>query len=135
MKKLLIVVAVLGVLAGCGKNKVSFDTVETARAQARENALYNATKHRAASPQYSEWNIEGRGDSSQTNECPQGDGWATMDFIAPNNKQVIQFKCSTVSGNIGCLESNDFKKKAYASEDGQCQPTEKVPHPLPKIKK
>jgi len=97
--------------------------------------MYNAQKWRTTVPQYKDWSIEGRGDSTQSPTCPQGDGWATMDFINPNMTTKASVKCSTVSGNIGCLEANDFKGKAYASEDGVCQATNKVPFPLPKIGK
>lgn len=127
------IVLAVAFLAACGgKETVSFDTVEAARKQARENAMYNAQNYRKDSPKYSDFDIQSNGDSSQTNECPQGDGWATLELI--KDKQRVGLKCSTVSGNIGCLEASDFKTKAYATEDGHCQPTTKVPHPLPKIK-
>lgn len=58
-----------------------------------------------------------------------------MDFVNPEKTKVVKVKCSTVSGNLGCLEASDFKTKSYASEDGTCQPATKVPFPLPKITK
>jgi hypothetical protein len=119
---------------GCSKKEdVSFKTLEDARGTARDNAMWNAERYRMSNIKFSGWSIVGRGDSSQTNECPQGDGWATMDFVNPEKSNVVKVKCSTVSPNIGCLEEFDFKSKAYSSEDGHCQPTNKVPFPLPKV--
>jgi hypothetical protein len=135
MKRILLVgasLAVVAALTGCGKD-VSFDTLEQARGQARDNAMWNAQKWRADSGgMYSAAEIIGRGDSSQMPDCPQGDGWATLDLFV-DKKKAVTLKCSTVSMNVGCLESNDFKTKAYAVEDGKCQPTTKVPFPLPKV--
>lgn len=114
---------------------VSFDTVEDARGTARENALYNAQTFRQGSSLYQDWSVESRGDSSQTNDCPQGDGWATLRLTNPGKSQTLNVKCSTVSKNIGCLPEDEFKGKEYAAEDGHCQSVDKVPFPLPKIEK
>ena len=138
MKKYIVVMFMLvaiTVVSGCSKKEVSFNTLEDARGTARENALWNAQKWRATMPIYQTWDIVGRGDSSQTPDCPQGDGWATMDFYSPDKNKVAKVKCSTVSSNIGCLEQSDFKTKPYAYEDGTCQSTTKVPFPLPKVGK
>lgn len=135
MKTVLSAVAFAAVLAACGKPDVSFTTLEDARGTARENAMWNAQTYRQQNVLYKGWDIVGRGDSSQMPNCPQGDGWATMDFVNPDKTAVVKVKCSTVSANLGCLEDSDFKTKSYASEDGTCQPTTKVPFPLPKIAK
>ena len=136
MKKVLLAVAVLS-LVGCMEKpqEVSFDTVEQARAQARENAAYNAQTYRANSPQYQAYNVQNNGDSTQSNACPQGDGWASLKLVNPSNVNVIvKIKCSTVSAGIGCLTDEEFKTKpTYSQEDGQCQPINKVPFPLPKV--
>ena len=122
-------------LTACKQEEVSFASLEEAKGTARENALWNAQKYRQENVLYKGWDIISRGDSSQTNACPQGDGWATMEFVNPNKDTLIKVKCSTVSGNTGCLEDSDFKTKPFASEDGHCQATNKVPYPLPKIAK
>jgi hypothetical protein len=109
--------------------------MEEAKGTARENALWNAQRYRQDNVLYKGWDIVGRGDSSQTNDCPQGDGWATMDFVRPDKSLVVKVKCSTVSANSGCLEDSDFKQKPWASDDGHCQPVNKVPYPLPKVNK
>jgi hypothetical protein len=122
-------------LAACSKD-VSFDTLETARKQAKENAEYNARAWRSQLPAMAEQSLISRGDSSQTPDCPQGDGWASIDVVNPKNAAVVaKLKCSTVSDSVGCRVDADFKASPYANEDGRCQPTTKVPHPLPKIAK
>ena len=135
MKKLLIALSVVTLLTACGKDEVSFASLEEAKGTARENAMWNAQRYRQENVLYRGWDIVGRGDSSQENSCPQGDGWATMDFVHPDKTSLVKVKCSTVSANTGCLEDSDFKTKPFASEDGHCQPTNKVPYPLPKIAK
>lgn len=134
MKKLVIMGLCVMALVGC-KEDVSFNTLEEAKGTARDNSLFNAQRYRQENVLYRGWDIVSRGDSSQDNQCPQGDGWATMDFVAPNAARIVKVKCSTVSGNTGCLEDADFKTKPYASDDGHCQPVTKVPFPLPKIAK
>lgn len=130
-------VCVLLSAAGCAKREVAFDTLETARKQSKENAEFNARKWRADTKIYSgdNFNLISRGDSTQSPDCPQGDGWASIDVVNQNGQPVVKLKCSTVSDSVGCLESSDFKTKSYANEDGTCQPTTKVPHPIPKIAK
>lgn len=138
MKKslaLLIAIAAMA-LTACGKTTVSFDTLETNRGNAKENAAYNAQKFRADSPQYANFAIEAQGDSTQSPDCPQGDGWASVRLVDKTNPAIkVALKCSTVSGTIGCVLASDFEKKAYAAEDGRCQAVEKVPFPIPKIAK
>jgi hypothetical protein len=143
MMKKLMVCAVLAVaaLAACeGKKKpeVSFNTLEDARAQARANALFNAETYRAENPRFdASYKIVSHGDSTQTPDCPQGDGWATASIMKVEAKQVDKYviKCSTASGSLGCYLESDFTKKPFASEEGHCQSVSKVPFPLPKVAK
>lgn len=128
--------AALTLSAACGDKEVSFDTLELARATAKSNAEYNAQGFRAASTQFSNSALETQGDSSQTPKCPQGDGWASARLVDKANPAIkVALKCSTVSGSVGCLLATDFATKPYAADDGACQPTTKVPFPLPKIAK
>lgn len=123
-------------MVGCGKQEVGFDTLETARKQAKENAEFNARAWRAQLPATAELSIISRGDSTQVPACPQGDGWASIDLIdAKTTSTKVKLKCSTVSDSVGCRVDSDFKASPYANEDGRCQATTKVPHPLPKIAK
>ena len=135
MKTLFTTIAIAAVLTACGKDEVSFNSLEEAKGTARENAMFNAQRYRQENVLYKGWDIIGRGDSTQDNKCPQGDGWATMEFVNPEKTKLIKVKCSTVSGNTGCLEDSDFKAKPFSADDGHCQATTKVPYPLPKIAK
>ena len=135
MKSIIIALIAAAALAACGKDEVSFASLEEAKGTARDNAMWNAQRYRQENVLYRGWDIVGRGDSSQDNACPQGDGWATMDFVDPGKTKLVKVKCSTVSANTSCLEDADFKTKPFASDDGHCQPTNKVPYPLPKIAK
>lgn len=120
-------------LTACGKQEVSFNTLEEAKNQVRENALFNAQRFRAENPRVKDWSVVSNGDSSQTNDCPQGDGWATLTLYSPNAAQSVKIKCSTVSAATGCLFDAEFKEKPFAAEDGKCNMH--VPHPIPKIAK
>jgi hypothetical protein len=124
-------------IVACGEKKMSsnqFEQLEEYRGTARANAEWNAKHYRATNPLLGDWDIVTRGDSSQTSECLVGDGWATIDMYPPAGGRGVQLKCSTVSSNVGCLLADDFKTKAYASEENSCQ-SGKLPEPLPKIAK
>lgn len=95
-------------LLGCSPNEVSFETLESARSKARENASQIAAAHRMTDPGLSSFRFTVDGDSSQTNSCPQGDGWSTVKFTTRT------FKCSTVSKAI---EQSEFVKKPFTTED------------------
>jgi hypothetical protein len=117
------------VLTGCGSNEVSFETLESARSVANDNAKFNATKFRAENG-FEKFGLLVRGDSSQTNSCPQGDGWASVDLLDEYKQPYRKLKCSTVSSNIGCMTVEDFKsRQQYASQENQCN------HTLPKMPK
>lgn len=133
---LVALIAAATLLSACGKQDASFDTLELARATAKSNAEYNAQSFRAGSPQYANYALETQGDSTQTPQCPQGDGWASAKLVDKINPAIkVAIKCSTVSGTVGCLLATDFATKPYAADDGRCQDVSKVPFPLPKIAK
>lgn len=142
MKAMLFLVAAMAgivALTACGKKDepVSFATLEDARAQARSNGEYNAQLYRAENPRFTDHKIVSHGDSTQSPECPQGDGWASNTIMSVNGKEVEKFKvkCSTVSASLGCYLDADFAKKPFAAEEGHCQSINKVPFPLPKLAK
>lgn len=132
MKRFLLISVALSA-AACSHKEVSFDTLETARTQARDNAVWNAQRFRQTDPRFEGLDIISRGDSTQAPECPQGDGWASIDFFQKGTSVLFPVKCSTVSAAVGCMTADDFKKKAYAQEDGHCAPLSKVPFPFRKI--
>lgn len=136
MKNIFAIIAISATLAACGPDKVSFDTLETARSQGKTNAEWNAQVFRAAAPQYANAAITSQTDSTMTPECPQGDGWASVKFVSKENPaSQVGLKCSTVSGSVGCMTDRDFATKSYAGDDGRCQSVDKVPFPIPKIAK
>lgn len=132
MRSTIVLVLVFLVLSACGKN-VSFDTLETARTQARLNASWNAQRFRQTDPRFANTDIVVRGDSTQDIGCPQGDGWASVDYIARDTGVSYAAKCSTVSAAVGCMTQTDFEHKRYNEEDGHCQSIDKVPFPFRKI--
>ena len=124
-------VGAIYMIAGCTKD-VSFETTEDARRQAKENAIQNAQIYRSQN-KLADYDIYGRGDSTISNSCPNGDGWASNDLVQKETGKKISLKCSTVSVSLGCMTDDDFKSKAYAQEEGKCAPLTRVPHPLPKL--
>jgi len=111
-------------------DKVSFATLEAARAVVNDNAKFNANAWKLQNRP--ELVVKMRGDSSQTNECPQGDGWVSVDLVNKANSVVVKLKCSSVSQNLGCMTEIDFaKRQNYSQQDGKCN--KKLPFPLPKI--
>lgn len=119
-------------LVACGEDKVSFDTLETQRSIANDNSRYNAQKWRAENG-FEALNILARGDSTQQANCPQGDGWASVDLIDTRTKQAqAKLKCSTVSGNLGCYLDADFKARVtLAKQENSCNAD--IPKQLKKI--
>lgn len=130
--KTIIAIAIALSLAACGKSEVSFDTLETQRSVANDNSKYNAQKWRAENG-FEQYNILARGDSTQQADCPQGDGWASIDLIEPKTKAIaVKLKCSTVSGNLGCYLDQDFKARAVlAKQENHCNAD--IPKTLKKI--
>jgi hypothetical protein len=135
MKKLLLVscISATVLLTACKGDEVSWQTQETQRAIAIENSEFNARNLRQKNKQYAGLVINGRGDSTISKNCANGDGWASVDLVDANGKLQAQLKCSTASANIGCLAKHDFDERSYASEEGRCNPD--LPVPMPKIVK
>jgi hypothetical protein len=121
MKKILTlaVLAFATILAGCGSKEVSLDTLEEQKVIARDNSVFNAQRYKANHPVFSSYSIVPNGDSSQTRQCPQGDGWATLELFK-DGKQTQKIKCSTYSAATACLTDEDFKTKPFADEDKRC---------------
>lgn len=130
LKVTLVTIASLTLVA-CSE-KVSFDTLETQRAVANDNSRYNAQKWRAENG-YEQNGILTRGDSTQQANCPQGDGWASVDLIDSKTKAVVEkLKCSTTSGQLGCLKDIDFKSRlVLAKQENTCN--QDIPKTLKKI--
>ena len=133
MKNTLFVLVVATLMTACGQDKLSFDSVESSRKQANENSEYNAKTYRTTHPEFAGFTISMAGDSTQSATCGQGDGWASINLVNLDQQEKVPLKCSTVSEQLGCMTDDDFKSKAYASQDGRCNAD--IPFPLPKIQK
>lgn len=139
MRKSFLLIAIASAIAvsvaACGPENVSHDTLEASRTKSKENATWNAMQYRATAD-LANYSISASTDSIMSVSCPQGDGWASVQLLNNDNPNIkIGLKCSTLSGDIGCLPDADFKLKTYASDDVTCQTTDKVPFPLPTLKK
>ena len=137
IKTTLIALASAAILAACGAEKVSNDALENARATVKSNVGFNAQLYRAANPRFTaDFSIIDRSDTSQTNNCPQGDGWAQVSIMKVDGKVVDKtvLMCSTYSSSVGCFRQEDFDKdKQLAGQDGPCNKT--IPYPIPVLKK
>lgn len=117
------------VITGCDNNIYSFETVEAQRHTAIDNSGFNAQIYRNA--YYPQLLIKARGDSTISEKCAQGDGWATIDLLEPKTGVLqVELKCSTYSDAIACLSTPDFQKR-YT--DGKCDDT--IPVPIPHVVK
>lgn len=134
---LALVIASSVILAACGPDKVSADRLEEARSTAKSNSELNAQLYKAANPRFTaDYSIVARSDTSQTAECPQGDGWASISIMKVEGKVVdkTSLRCSTYSSSVGCYREEDFVKDAnLVKEDGSCR--DSVPYPLPVLNK
>lgn len=100
------------------------ETALASRKAAASLAGSNAEKFVASDPAYKGLTIKLRDDSGVTNECPQGDGWVTVDLIidADSPPRAV-LKCSTFSGTIGCMTDADYANDPrYSNEDNHCSP-------------
>ena len=114
---------------------VSTTELRDARVKARANSLYMAQNWRRDNTAlYGDYDILPNGDSTQDINCPQGDGWATLQLLSKDKSTKIDLKCSTFDDGLGCWLDSDFKTKPFAGDDKHCQPTTKVPFPLPDVK-
>lgn len=135
--KLLLSIIALSALGACKPENVSPDRLEEARSTAKANAEWNAAQYKAANPRFTaDFSIVSRSDTSQTLDCPQGDGWASLSIMKVEGKTVdkTSLRCSTYSSSVGCYREEDFvKDKQLVSEDGACRSA--VPYPIPVLKK
>lgn len=83
------IVALGTLVTACGRKEVSFEALEIQRGIANDNSKFNAQKWRAENG-YEKNSILARGDSTQQANCPQGDGWASVDLLYP----AYQATCS-----------------------------------------
>ena len=122
-------------LANSDKNRKLQDLLEQQRSTALDNALKNAANYFAANPRFdSTWKTIGHTDDQISPSCPQGSGWAWVNVMKVEGKEVQKNKiwCSTSSASLGCYIDADFAKGPNAKVAAACDPN--LPHPLKPIR-
>lgn len=110
-------------LAKAEENRKLQDMLETQRSTALENATKNASSYFAANPRFDNtWSKIPHTDDQITAACPQGSGWAWVNIMRVQGKEVEKktIWCSTSSRSLGCYIEADFKKGVHASEAEGC---------------
>ena len=120
-------------LTGCQPpDKLAWETQEQARSQAIENAKINVKTFRADHQEFASKSIYMRGDSTISETCGQGDGFASIDLVDQENPNIkVELKCSTVSPSIGCMTKADFQTRDYSKQEGSCDRS--LPFPIRKM--
>lgn len=115
-------VVFLSLSFGCTKKEtISTDIVDQNQTITRDNATMNARRYKVQVYPAAD-QVVMQSDSSVTNECRFGDGWASGK-IYQNGNVITTIKCQTNGsgkGTEGCLTDGEFQKKEYAKEDGHC---------------
>lgn len=122
-------------LANSDKNAKLQELLEQQRSTALSNASKNASAYFAANPRFDEtWRKMPHTDDQITPACPQGSGWAWINIMKVEGKEVTKktIWCSTSSESLGCYIEADFKKGPHAAEADGCNAT--IPHPLKAFK-
>lgn len=142
-KSLLLIALIAAALAGCGHSQepVTQATLEDARSQSQQNAVTVAKAYVRENPRMTGMDIVGHSDELQTDECPQGSGWAHIsamrvdpEILDKHGKPTLvkeKLICSTVSANLSCYREEDFKGTKYYDNSGQCD--RKLKFPLPHV--
>lgn len=122
-------------LANSEKNRKLQDLLEQQRSTALDNALKNASSYFAQNPRFdSSWKTIGHTDDQISPSCPQGSGWAWVNVMKVDGKEVQKNKlwCSTSSASLGCYIEADFVKGPNFKVSQACDSN--LPHPLKPIK-
>lgn len=122
-------------LAKAEQNRKLQEMLETQRSVALENATKNAATYFAANPRFdSSWSKIPHTDDQITAACPQGSGWAWVNLMKVEGKDVEKktIWCSTSSRSLGCYIDADFKKGPNAGQAGTCNAD--LPYPLASFK-
>lgn len=110
-------------LSKAEENRKLQEMLETQRSAALENASKNAASYFAANPRFDNtWSKIPHTDDQITAACPQGSGWAWVNIMRVQGKEVEKktIWCSTSSRSLGCYIEADFKKGVHAQEAEGC---------------
>ena len=122
-------------LANADKNAKLQDLLENQRSIAAENATKNASTYFAANPRFdASWSKIPHTDDQITSACPQGSGWAWVNIMKVEGKDVDKktIWCSTSSRSLGCYIESDFVKGPNAGQARTCNAD--LPYPLKAFK-
>lgn len=110
-------------LAKADENRKLQDMLETQRSVALENASKNAATYFQMNPRFDNtWSRIPHTDDQITAACPQGSGWAWVNIMKVEGKEVQKNKiwCSTSSRSLGCYIDADFTKGPHGAEASGC---------------
>ncbi len=110
-------------LSKADDNRKLQDMLETQRSVALDNATKNSASYFALNPRFdSSWSRIPHTDDQITAACPQGSGWAWVNIMKVEGKEVQKNKiwCSTSSRSLGCYIEADFMKGPHAQEAQGC---------------
>ena len=118
-------------LSACGPDAVPQDVIDINMTTSRLNAQKNANSYLPMAypegtvhPQFGKaTRILMQSDSTVSQSCRYGDGWASGEMQFENGKS-IKIKCQTNGsgkGINGCMADAEYQTKTYKSEDGTCQ--------------
>ena len=122
-------------LAKSDENRKLQDLLEQQRSTAMANIQANVANYFAMNPRFdASWKVIPHTDDYIGPSCPQGSGWAWVNVMHVEGKDVEKKKlwCSTSSQSLGCYIEADFLKGPHAGEEGRCDPN--LPHPLKAFK-
>lgn len=122
-------------LANSEKNAKLQDLLEQQRSTALSNATTNSSVYFANNPRFDNtWKKMPHTDDQIAPACPQGSGWAWVNVMHVDGKDVQKKKlwCSTSSQSLGCYIEDDFLKGPHAGEQDRCD--QNLPHPLKAFK-
>ena len=118
-------------LANSDKNAKLQTLLEQQRSVALANATSNAAAYFAANPRFDgSWKKMPHTDDQIGPACPQGSGWAWVNVMRVEGKNVEKIKlwCSTSSSSLNCYTEADFAKLPYAAQASKCDAN--LPYPL-----
>lgn len=118
-------------LANSEKNAKLQALLEQQRSTALANVEKSAARYFASNPRFdASWSKIPHTDDQITPACPQGSGWAWVNIMKVEGKDVEKktIWCSTSSQSLGCYIEADFKKGPHAGQAASCNAD--LPHPL-----
>ena len=110
-------------LSKAEENRKLQKMLERQRDAALENATKNAARYFAMNPRFdSSWSRISHTDDQITEACPQGSGWAWVNIMKVEDKNIEKNKiwCSTSSRSLGCYIDADFQKGPHAGQAQTC---------------